>query len=89
MAEAASDQNHRNRSAAQVLRARESFALIAQISRLLNTDLDGESLSLCVRLCEAGVHPQALATVIREIKKEVSAIKAENGDQDDISHATV
>uniref|UniRef100_A0A4W3III3 Mitotic spindle organizing protein 1 n=1 Tax=Callorhinchus milii TaxID=7868 RepID=A0A4W3III3_CALMI len=45
------------------------------ISRLLNTGLDMESLSICVRLCEQGINPEALASVIKELRKATEALK--------------
>jgi len=36
--------------------------------------LDAETLALCVRLCEQGAHPEALATVIRELRRESQAL---------------
>lgn len=54
---------------AQVGQARETFQLIHQISQLLNTGLDVEALSTCIRLCELGVDPEVLAHVIKEIRK--------------------
>ena len=59
----------------QILSAKETFSTLQELSRLLNTGLDQESLSLCVRLCENGANPEALATVIREIRKQSEAIK--------------
>ena len=46
-----------------------------EISNLLNTGLDSETLVLCVKLCEAGVNPEALASVIQELRRESAAIK--------------
>lgn len=40
------------------------------ISQLLNTGLSDESLDICIKLIEAGVHPQALAEVITQIRRE-------------------
>lgn len=60
----------------QILEARETFSTLKELSELLNTGLDGESLRLCVRLCEQGAHPEALATIIRELRRESQAIKA-------------
>ena len=45
------------------------------ISNLLNTGLSKEELTVCVKLCEAGVNPEALALVVKELKKESAAIK--------------
>jgi mitotic-spindle organizing protein 1 len=48
------------------------------ISRLMNTGLDMETLTTCVKLCEAGVNPEALAAVIKEIRRETAALKVLN-----------
>jgi mitotic-spindle organizing protein 1 len=45
-----------------------------QVSQLLNTGLDRETLAQCISLCEAGVNPEALAAVIRELRRETQAI---------------
>lgn len=58
----------------QVNVARKTFNTLHQISKLLNTNLDPATLSICVRLCENGVNPQALATVIKELQREVKAM---------------
>lgn len=50
------------------------------ISQLLNTGLNAECLDTCIKLIEAGVHPQALAEVITQIRREVSNIH-QNGSQ--------
>ena len=47
-----------------------------EMSNLLNTGLDSESLSICVKLIEAGVNPEALALVIKELRRESAAIQA-------------
>lgn len=54
---------------AQVGQAREAFQMLYQISQLLCTGLDAETLSICIRLCELGVDPEVLAHVIKEIRK--------------------
>ena len=59
-----------------IIEARETFSTLQELSQLLNTGLDRESLDLCVRLCEQGAHPEALATIIRELRRESQAIKA-------------
>ena len=50
---------------------------LQDISQLLNTGLDVECLAICVKLCENGVNPEALATVVRELRKQSEAIKRE------------
>lgn len=56
-------------SNAQVGQAREAFQMLYQISQLLNTGLDTETLTICIQLCELGVNPDILALVIKEIRK--------------------
>ncbi|KAG2231373.1 hypothetical protein INT48_007498 [Thamnidium elegans] len=43
---------------------------IDQMATLLNTGLDRETLGLCVSLCERGVNPEALASVIKDLRKQ-------------------
>ena len=62
-------------SSSHLLAAKETFSTLKDLSRLLNTGLDDECLALCVRLCENGANPEALATVIKEIRKQSEAIK--------------
>lgn len=50
---------------------------IQKISQLLNTGLSPEALDICVKLCEAGVHPQALAEVIQSVVQEMEALERE------------
>ncbi|CAG6016819.1 unnamed protein product [Menidia menidia] len=56
---------------------RETMDVLLEISRLLNTGLDMESLSICVRLCEQGINPEALSAVIKELRKASESLKAE------------
>ena len=46
-----------------------------EMSRILNTGLDMETLATVVRLCENGVNPDALALVFQELRKESAAVK--------------
>ncbi|XP_009280016.1 PREDICTED: mitotic-spindle organizing protein 1 [Aptenodytes forsteri] len=50
--------------------------VLFEISRILNTGLDMETLSICVRLCEQGINPEALSSVIKELRKATEALKA-------------
>ena len=59
-----------------VEQARETMDILYEISVLLNTGLDKESLAHCMSLCESGVNPEALAAVIKELKRESKSIKA-------------
>ncbi|KAL1933621.1 hypothetical protein VTP01DRAFT_7711 [Rhizomucor pusillus] len=40
------------------------------MATLLDTGLDRDTLALCISLCERGVNPEALANVIKELRKE-------------------
>nr|XP_042141329.1 mitotic-spindle organizing protein 1 [Peromyscus maniculatus bairdii] len=53
-----------------------SAPVLLEISRILNTGLDMETLSICVRLCEQGINPEALSSVIKELRKGTEALKA-------------
>lgn len=63
-------------SASNVIQAKETFEILQQLSELLNTGLDPETLAICIRLCENGVNPEALADVILELRKERPSPKA-------------
>lgn len=51
---------------------------IQNISQLLNTGLSTETLDICIKLCEAGVHPQALADIINSVQREMEELNREN-----------
>ncbi|GAB0092145.1 Mitotic-spindle organizing protein 1 [Sergentomyia squamirostris] len=48
---------------------------IQNISQLLDTGLSAECLDICMRLCESGVSPQALADIIIQIRREVGGLR--------------
>lgn len=62
--------------------AKEAFETLLEISKILNTGLDHMTLSFCVRLCENGVHPEALAKVINEIRNQVNLMKNDDAKSD-------
>ncbi len=49
-----------------------------ELSNILNTGLDRESVEIIAELCELGVNPEALVAAIKEIKREAEVIKKEN-----------
>ncbi|KAM0722892.1 hypothetical protein Q7P37_001090 [Cladosporium fusiforme] len=59
--------------------ARETIDILHDISTLLNTDLDRQSLSYCVSLIENGVNPEALAKVIKELRAQQEKQEARLG----------
>ena len=50
--------------------------MLYDISRLLQTGLDRETLSTLVSLTEEGVNPEALATVVKELRRESAELQA-------------
>lgn len=59
--------------------AKETMEILYEMAQLLNTGLDRTSLSILVSLCENGVNPEALAAVVRELKREAAALKLAEG----------
>jgi len=49
---------------------------LMNISNILDTGLDMETLSVCIQLCELGVNPEAIATVIKVIRTEAAKLKS-------------
>ncbi|XP_077551799.1 mitotic-spindle organizing protein 1-like isoform X2 [Haemaphysalis longicornis] len=47
---------------------KETFEVLQEMSQLLNTGLDAYSLALCIRLCESGTNPEALAGLIKDLR---------------------
>ncbi|KAH8796621.1 mitotic-spindle organizing protein 1 [Hyaloscypha bicolor E] len=50
--------------------ARQVIDVFHEISTLLNADLDRQTLSICISLIENGVNPEALSSVVKELKRE-------------------
>ena len=59
---------------------------ILELSKILNTGLDAKTLSICVQLCELGIHPESIATAIREIKTEFAQLSRNASKGDNIQH---
>jgi mitotic-spindle organizing protein 1 len=49
---------------------REAVDILFEISSLLNTGLDKETLDVVVKMCELGVNPEAIAEVIHQLRGE-------------------
>lgn len=56
--------------------AKETLDTLMEISSLLNTGLDSDSLAICVR-CECGINPEALALVIQELRRAAASVQPE------------
>ncbi|KAL0271212.1 UNVERIFIED_CONTAM: hypothetical protein PYX00_008382 [Menopon gallinae] len=54
-----------------VLSDKNAFVALHDISQILNTGLSQEELKICVQLCERGINPNMLASIIRTLKQEV------------------
>ncbi|MCJ1440045.1 MAG: hypothetical protein MMC23_000527 [Stictis urceolatum] len=57
--------------------AKEVVDVLLEISTLLNTGLNRSQLSICVSMIEHGTNPEALAAVVKEMRKEAEKIEAE------------
>lgn len=67
-----------NNKLAPIKEAKETFQSLMELSKLLCTGLEPETLAICVRLCEAGVNPEVLASVVRELRKEVQSAQEQS-----------
>ncbi|KAH9039330.1 mitotic-spindle organizing gamma-tubulin ring associated-domain-containing protein [Lactarius pseudohatsudake] len=56
--------------------AQQTLDILYDISQLLGTQLDKETLATCIGMIESGVNPEALAAVIQELRREGAAIAA-------------
>ncbi|MCJ1390441.1 hypothetical protein MMC18_003300 [Xylographa bjoerkii] len=62
--------------------AKEVIDVLQEISLLLNTNLNRTQLSLSVSLIENGVNPEALAVVIKELRKAGEKARNESAESD-------
>jgi len=65
--------------------AKETLDILGEMSSIMKTGLDVESLAISYRLVENGINPQALADVISKLQNQVEVSKkkepvADNGD---------
>ncbi|KAL8336445.1 hypothetical protein RB601_000315 [Gaeumannomyces tritici] len=50
--------------------AQSAVDILHEISTILNCHLDRRTLSVCVSMIENGVSPEALAAVVKELRKQ-------------------
>jgi mitotic-spindle organizing protein 1 len=55
---------------------KQSIDLLHEMSLILNTGLDRETLCMCISLIESGVNPEALTAVIKELQREAQALRS-------------
>jgi mitotic-spindle organizing protein 1 len=60
--------------AASVAASEDAVETLHAISRILDTGLDRETLRILIGLCEAGVNPEALAAIVKELRREAAAL---------------
>ncbi|KZT65036.1 hypothetical protein DAEQUDRAFT_731891 [Daedalea quercina L-15889] len=63
-----------SRESDRITAAQQTLDVLYDISQLLNTGLDKETLATCVGMIESGVNPEALAAVIQELRRESQAM---------------
>ncbi|CAM9478609.1 unnamed protein product [Choristocarpus tenellus] len=51
--------------------------VLHEISSILNTGLDRKTLRILVELIETGVNPEALAAVVKELRRESAVMRGE------------
>jgi mitotic-spindle organizing protein 1 len=73
-----SQPNKTSNDLSQIRNSQDLRANLQNISNILNTNLSPETLEICIQLCEAGVHPQALANVIQQIRSEMAHVQSGN-----------
>ncbi|KAF9878513.1 hypothetical protein CkaCkLH20_04005 [Colletotrichum karsti] len=57
--------------------AQQAVDILHEISVILNCHLDRRTLSICISMIENGVNPEALATVVKELRKEAQEVDAQ------------
>jgi len=57
------------------LTVRPVVAVVYEISQILNVGLDRQTVQILMALCEHGVNPEALAAVVRELRREAASIQ--------------
>ncbi|TRM65331.1 mitotic-spindle organizing gamma-tubulin ring associated-domain-containing protein [Schizophyllum amplum] len=65
-----------SKEADRITSAQQTLDLLHELSQLLNTQLDKETLATCVQLIESGASPEALAAVIQELRREQAGLAA-------------
>ncbi|KAI9573931.1 mitotic-spindle organizing gamma-tubulin ring associated-domain-containing protein [Boletus coccyginus] len=66
----------------RITAAQQTLDTLFDISQLLNTQLDKETLATCVGMIESGVNPEALAAVIQELRREAAALSGQSPASD-------
>ncbi|KAJ9131054.1 hypothetical protein NKR19_g9650 [Coniochaeta hoffmannii] len=57
--------------------AHQAVDILHEISTILNCHLDRRTVSICISLIENGINPEALATVVKELRAEAQEGRVE------------
>jgi mitotic-spindle organizing protein 1 len=57
------------------LRCLSTVAVLYEMSKLLSTGLTRDQLTICIQLVEAGMDPETLAAVVKELKREAASMQ--------------
>ncbi|KAL2155333.1 hypothetical protein VTH82DRAFT_74 [Thermothelomyces myriococcoides] len=57
--------------------AQQAVDILHEIATILNCHLDRRTLSICISMIENGVSPEALANVIKELRKQGQQVQLE------------
>ncbi|KAH8906595.1 hypothetical protein BR93DRAFT_927436 [Coniochaeta sp. PMI_546] len=58
--------------------AHQAVDILHEISTILNCHLDRRTVSICISLIENGINPEALASVVKELRAEAQEVQAES-----------
>lgn len=58
--------------------ARAVSVAVYELSRLLNTGLDRETLAILMALIQKGVNPEALAAVVKDLRKDAASASTQS-----------
>ncbi|KAF7294513.1 Zds-C domain-containing protein [Mycena kentingensis (nom. inval.)] len=81
MSSSSSSVHTRDAAANRISSAQQTLDILYEMAQLLNTQLDKETLTTCVRMIESGVNPEALAA-LRDIRRRSTAPGALTLDPD-------
>eukprot|EP00920_Eleutheroschizon_duboscqi_P042837 GHVT01102057.1.p2 GENE.GHVT01102057.1~~GHVT01102057.1.p2 ORF type:complete len:162 (+),score=41.15 GHVT01102057.1:1651-2136(+) len=59
----------------------ESLAILLEISNILNTGLDRQTLTILLQLLDTGLHPDSLAAVVMDLRSEVESVRLQEQRQ--------
>ncbi|OIW27950.1 hypothetical protein CONLIGDRAFT_716334 [Coniochaeta ligniaria NRRL 30616] len=61
--------------------AHQAVDILHEISTILNCHLDRRTVSICISLIENGINPEALASVVKELRAEAQEVQIESASR--------